>query len=163
MTPQIPQSSPILFVDFDGVLNNHRYPDHVHGIPAFPSILPHCVENLNKILLCPARPQVVLSTAWRYKVFRGEITLRGYEIYLQHFGLTPEARIIDTTTSDEDIETRGKQIRDWLNENGGNRKYLVLDDMDLGISDENLVFLQTDPRVGLTAEDAGRSIAFLTG
>jgi hypothetical protein len=61
-----------------------------------------------------------------------------------------------------DCETRGKQIRRWLAENGPVPAYVVVDDDCYDIEGEGLVLVRTDGKVGLTDHDAQRIIEALT-
>lgn len=76
---------------------------------------------------------------------------------------------MDCTCSDEEIPTRGQQIRHWLNYNGGDRKYAVLDDggveygtwSDLGIQEAGHPVLWINWNIGLTQRDANDVIEYL--
>jgi hypothetical protein len=62
---------------------------------------------------------------------------------------------------------RGLQIRDWIvgegwQHYGETGRHVVIDDMDLGISEAGHPFVQTDGSVGLTDADADRAIAVLS-
>jgi hypothetical protein len=96
-------------------------------------------------------------------VHGGAMSLDGFEYLLRTHRIAARHRIIGMTCQDEHIDGRGMQIRHWLNENGGIRRYVVLDDMDLGISEQGHPFVQTDGSRGLTAEDADKTIAILLG
>lgn len=148
----------ILFLDIDGVLNG-REP---HPVTGYCTINKECVNRLESILE-DTNAQIVLSSSWRYLVHGGSMTLDGLR-YLLNTHHINGSRLIGITKQDEHGGTneRGKQIQDWITENNYTGRYLVLDDMDLGISDFEHPLLITDGKVGLTDSDAELAIALLT-
>lgn len=58
-------------------------------------------------------------------------------------------------------DQRGRQIATWLEGHGRPAAHVVLDDLDLGISDCGHPFVRTDGKVGLTDDDASLAIEFL--
>lgn len=160
-----------LFLDIDGVLNGHEFdPAVMCG-----QIHPDKVARLNRVLVA-TDCRIVLSSAWRYLVHRGEMNLRGMEWLLRSHGVLAD-RLVGITRADLMIRVvydgqpatwphtneRGHQISDWLM--GDNRwtcqPYAVVDDMDLGISEAGHPFVMTDGKVGLTVADADRLIELL--
>lgn len=164
---------PLIFLDMDGVANDHKA--HTNG---YCGTKPECVAQLNRILR-ETDAKVVLSSAWRYLIHSGSMTLRGFVNLLLTHGVEiqtnekrPRSRLIGITCRDEDLSPRGQQIRHWLNEHGGRRPYVVLDDggqnpdgswYDMGINDAGHPVVWTDGSVGLTAADADRAIGILKG
>ncbi len=154
----------VVFLDIDGVLNAHEWdPDVLCG-----QIHRDKVALLNDVLRSTGA-KIVLSSAWRYIVHRGESTLVGMEWLLRSHGLLA-GRLAGITRPDTMMPTvyrgepgtwpleneRGKQIADWLRESGSVSAYAVVDDLDLGITAAGHPFVQTDSKVGLTAGDARR-------
>jgi hypothetical protein len=168
----------LLFLDVDGVLNAHEFhPDIMCG-----QIHRDKVELLNGILLSTGA-RIVLSSAWRYIVYRGEMNLMGMEWLLRSHGVLAN-RLVGITRRDTtvdrppdwkgDLQTwvkndeRGEQISDWLETcigmTGFNCSgYVVIDDMDLGISAAGHPFVQTDGSVGMRAEHAKKAVEILMG
>jgi hypothetical protein len=165
-----------VFLDIDGVLNAHEWnPEVLCG-----QIHPDKVARLNRILRATGA-RVVLSSAWRYIVHRGEANLMGMEWLLRSHGMLAD-RLVGITRPDTMIERpaydgcpeswlhtneRGLQIRDWIvgegwQHYGETGRHVVIDDMDLGISEAGHPFVQTDGSVGLTDADADRAIAVLS-
>ena len=163
------QSYPkIIFLDFDGVLNDHsKHPNGYGGITL--SLVPH----LNSILDAVPEAKIVVSSSWRYVSPDPKV----HEFILLIHGVNAYGRVLDVTVSDEEITGgnmpdwndreawmregliwRVKQIRKWVEENDV-ESYVVLDDLPLVV--ENLV--QTQGNVGLTQNDAEKAIALLTG
>lgn len=164
----------ILFLDIDGCLNTHDVP---------PGVL--CgqfhadkVARLNAVLRATGC-RVVLSSAWRYLVLRGEMNLRGLEWLLRSHGVLAD-RLVGITRPDTmeravydgkpgtwpQHNERGRQIADWLAVSVGMigvpvDRHAVLDDLDLGITEHGHPFVRVDGTVGLTDADAGRLIELL--
>lgn len=159
----------ILFIDVDGVLNFHeKTPSGYCGID------PRCRDRLNRIT-DETGAVLVISSAWRYLVTSGEMTVKGFEGMLRTHGI--KADVIGVTRRDSEVlgpdgklmpmpDERGGQISDWLAVYGvvhDSIRYVVIDDMDLGIKFNGHPFVQTDGNVGLTEADADRAIAILKG
>jgi hypothetical protein len=141
----------ILFLDMDGVLNDHSHnlSNHYCGIKS------ECVENLNLILKTIPNLYLVISSAWRYIVLKGAMTVKGFEYLLLVSGVDCKDKVIGITSSDEEINSRGGQIRVWLNENKHRvSRYVILDDMKFNFNELKLTFHQTNGMVGLTKKDA---------
>lgn len=71
----------ILFLDIDGVLNNHEKLESGYCGISQPQ-----AHHLNLILDTFPDLKLVISSAWRYMTFRGDMTLRGFEMLLQICG-----------------------------------------------------------------------------
>ena len=153
-----------LFLDIDGVLNDHRkWPNK------FAPILFENVEHLNHILEAVPDVQIVLSSAWRYLVLGGSMTQEGLVNLLQTHGLNVYERLHGITGKDpvnelrpyDDVEWwaemglqwRVEQIREYVQAHGLTR-WAVLDDLRLDV--EHL--FQTNPQIGLTQEIAEQVI-----
>lgn len=140
----------VIFLDVDGVLNDHGQMMNLYcGI--------HSDKvNLLNVVLDTTNAQIVISSAWRYMIINGSMTLKGFENLLLTHGLKCHNKVIGHTCSDECIKTpfaRGFQISKWISDNNYAGKYVVVDDLDLGISAANHPFVQTDGSIGLTQEN----------
>ena len=157
----------VIFLDIDGVLNAHEYdPEVLSG-----QIRRDKVDLLNRILKVTGA-KIVMSSAWRYLVHRGECSLKGPEWLLRSHGMLAN-RLIGVTRTDTQLirgrydgtqhwpadNERGQQISDWLVDNTVDA-YVVIDDLDLGISGMH-PFVHTDGTVGLTEVDAEKAINIL--
>ena len=158
---------PLIFLDIDGVLNGHNFDDH-------PSVLSNtidreCVEALNRLIVA-VDPDIVLSSAWRYMIHGGAMTLKGFEYLLRTHGVMANDRLIGLTLTDATYPTRGEQIQAWLDE-FGSRPYVVLDDggckpgtdewWDMGLPIHPVVW--TRGNVGLTDFEVAKAIETLRG
>ena len=154
----------VVVLDCDGVINRHR--GHPNG---YCGTDPECVDNLNRILH-ETGANVVLSSAWRYLAWNGNMTLKGLEnLFLTH-GLDIRDRLIGMTDWDHWIWDRGDQISAWLRDHPEVERYCVLDDggederaqnYDLGMQRCGHPHVWTYSSMGLTADDARRAIAIL--
>lgn len=151
----------LIFLDIDGVLNSNAI-EHVSllsdpfGWTVVPQILPKCVRNLNAIV-GSTEAKLVLSSAWRYSILNGDMTLRGFESLLRSHGV--RGTLLGHTRLDRDDEPRWMQIRDWLREKTPSANYCILDDDPDAFGGRPGV--QTNGN-GLTEADARRAIEILT-
>lgn len=165
--------SSLVFLDIDGVLNAHEFNHEC----LCGQIHREKVERLNRVLRATGA-RVVLSSAWRYLVHRDEMNLMGMEWLLRSHGMlagrlagiTRMDTMVDRPTYDGTpgswplTNERGEQVREWLAINTPHEvPYIVIDDLDLGISEAGHPFVQTDGSIGLTEADATTAIAMLAG
>jgi hypothetical protein len=158
-----------LFLDIDGVLNIHEsHPEVLCG-----QIHKDKVALLNDVLRA-TDAKIVLSSAWRYIVYRGEATLAGMDWLLRSHGvlagrlvgITREDTMVRPPVYDGHRETwpladeRGQQITDWIAVREY-QSYAVVDDLDLGITASGHPFVRTDGGVGLTRADADKLVELL--
>lgn len=157
----------VIFLDIDGVLNGHEFDKLARSC----IIKTECVRQFNRIVDATSA-KVVVSSAWRYMMLRTDdsepaMTVRGFEYMLRTHGT--HCDVIGHTRSDEDMgwnehdnpRVRGKLIRRWLAEHGGEvKRYVTLDDD----TDEvllSLPFVKINGSIGLTEADADRAIEIL--
>lgn len=163
----------LLFLDIDGCLNGHQFCKEAE----FNLIDCGKVSLLNHVLR-ETGAHIVLSSAWRYLIHRGEMNLQGMDWLLRSHGILA-GRLVGITREDtrKEVRTmdgeviswlqqdeRGVQITQWLAQAhpcGDWPCYAVVDDMDLGITAAGHPFVQTDGKVGLTEVDAERLIELL--
>lgn len=166
----------LLFLDIDGVLNDHeRMPN------GYCAMKHSCVEALCGILRAVPDLKIVLSTSWRYMMFgeKPPMTEKGIEYLLCLFGANYNdiaGRVIGKTVSDEEmceilgLSTDGAQLDYlWLKNNGTllrreqisryaegcpNEGFIVFDDLNLEMDE----LIQTDGSVGLTTKLANEAI-----
>ena len=155
----------ILFLDIDGVLNNNA---PISGVSQSPTLYRHKVALLNHVLM-ETGALVVVSSAWRYLIHRGEMNLAGLDWLLRSHGMMA-GRLAGVTRADPpggdhgewgNPNERGQQIADWLREHPGDHTYAVLDDLDLGITAAGHPFVQTDGKLGLGFSEVRQLMAIL--
>lgn len=157
---------PILFLDVDGVLNGHEFDPSAQSN----TINRGCVAHLNRVIEA-TDCAIVISSAWRYMVLGGSMNIRGFEWLLRSHGVCcggsngADHRVIGVTGPGEEsgcgLEARGRLIRNWLNENGHDGAWAVVDDLDVG--GEGMPLVLTDGTAGMTEHDAEALIAMLLG
>ncbi len=142
---------PFIFLDIDGVLNKHdAYANGYCGID------PICMSILNNIIHA-TNAKIVVSSAWRYFVLRGEMSLVGFQGMMCSHGLQ-WGTIVDLLPadipddSDKCSADRGIAVKDWLRTRysvSHRVRYVALDDLDLGYTKHGVRFIQTDSKGGL--------------
>lgn len=136
---------PFIFLDIDGVLNGHN--PHTNGYCGCDA---DNVRVLNGILN-QTGAKIVVASAWRYFVLRGEMTVQGFGGMMCTHGLK-WGSIVDVLGPDKFPDDRGALIEEWFAAKWGlahERRYVVLDDMDLGYTRRRMPFMQTKPKEGV--------------
>jgi len=142
----------IIFLDFDGVLNNTKYLEAQSEIVFAPFDFVN-VENLNTITDI-GDIGIVITSDWR----RFGLDLKQF---VKRYGVIGNV-VGETRVTDH--MPRGMEIQAWLLKYRVDKefiqKFVILDDRDdMGYISDRLI--QTDPAVGLTKEDALRAIEML--
>ena len=166
--------SKILFLDIDGVLNTERQHNRcvsegIAQVDGFGYTFdPKAVANLKRIVK-QTDADIVISSSWK---FWGLDAMQRMWIRRNLPG-----KVIDVTpnnVSDEmllsvDLEYmdipagKGSEIKEWLTTKGQQvTHYAILDDLPDMLPEQQSHFVQTDPRVGITQDDADSIISILT-
>lgn len=158
----------LLFLDIDGVLNGHeKLPSGYCGIRH------ELASRFNRILDSVPDVQIVVSSAWRYMMLRGDMQVKGFEYLLLVHGVKCHNRVHGHTVADgavcdepdhSDVERwkliglkmRAAQINLYM-QSVSVTTFVVLDDLPLDVP--NLV--QTCGETGLREPDVDRAIAYL--
>lgn len=160
-------------MDLDGVLNTERhhkccYENGLDNSDEYGYVFdPVAVKNLERIVN-ETGADIVISSSWKYS---------GLSTLLDMWSdRALPGRVIDITPdteSDEfllhaDLENmeflscRGYEIKEWLLAHGKTvSQYAILDDEQEMLPDQQSHFVQTNPTVGITEEDAEKAIAIL--
>ena len=138
---------PFLFLDFDGVLNHH-----VQHENKYCGTCPSCVVECNRIIK-ETGAKIVVASAWRYFVHRGEMTIAGLSGLMCTHGLA-WGSIVDVLAPETDViaPDRGQLVIDWFKKRFGSifsSRHLVIDDLDLGYTSAGLQFIQPESDGGL--------------
>lgn len=140
----------LIFLDFDGVLNTPATWGLYTKGDGSDAIDPERVELVNGIVEV-TDAKVVISSTWRR-----DRTVAELQALLNKRGATFD--VIGKTV--ETNEERWKQIAKWF-DGFKATPYVILDDMDeAGLGHEEH-FVQTNPLVGLTLDDAKHAINIL--
>ena len=161
----------VLFLDIDGVLNTKWWytqmdkntPKDKYGY-AFD---PNAVANLKKIL-DETGADIVISSSWKcmglsqLEEMWEERNLPGKIV-----GITPNS-VSDELLLNADIDNielfhiRGTEIREWLRKNSKRvSHYVILDDMDNMLPEQQDHFVWIDPDIGITDGNAAQAIMTL--
>lgn len=167
----------VLFLDIDGVLNGHEWDDEAKSC----NIRRECVKHLNRVIH-ETGCKVVLSSAWRYMIHGGAMTLLGFGYMLRTHGLLGGSRVLIGLTRKDDesvdplelkLDERAKQIREWLEWWGDDAqmranagldavsRFAAVDDEQQGFDTHNIPAVITDGKRGMTAADADSLIRLL--
>ena len=162
----------VIFLDIDGVLNTALW----HSLANRGKMKdkygykfdPKAVANLKKIL-DETGADIVISSSW--KMFMG---LSGLQAMWEERSLS--GKVIDVTpnsVSDEMLLTanldsihmtniRGSEIKEWLMLYGKDvSHYVILDDMNDVLHEQQPHFVWIDPEVGITEGNAAQAIMIL--
>src|ERR1700728_3493853 len=104
----------VIFLDIDGVLNNHQFDTEI----MCGQIHKDKVILLNSILR-RTDARIVLSSAWRYLVYRNEMNLMGLEWLLRSHGVLKD-RLIGITRQDTIVNQPAGwtgDVSQWLRSN----------------------------------------------
>lgn len=159
----------VLFLDIDGVLNTLGYesegPSQRWKIGSWrwhaEMLMPDRVVKLLEVVR-QTGCELVISSAWRYDNEPRAIT--EYLNWNLERALAPSPTFpdlyFDIQHKTPIVGSRGDEIAIWLGLNTVDR-YAIVDDWDDFREDQKPFFVQTDPKVGLTDEDAHALIEIL--
>jgi len=158
-----------LFLDVDGVLNNHAK----HADSGICGIDAHCIDHLNHVIR-QTDCRLVISSAWRYMVLGESMRLGGFQYLLRTHGLlwlrddySPIIGILDFDPESRPPYHRGALARRWLDKHLEVKHYAAVDDLSdeepdfLGYGQFGIQLVQTFGMNGMTGSDAERLIDIL--
>lgn len=166
--------SPILFLDIDGMLNTERQHDRCVNLGADQvdnfgyAFDPDAVANLERIVN-ESGADIVISSSW--KMWGLDAMQRMWarrDLPSKVIGITPNTESDEMLLSiDLDLmdipAIKGSEIKEWLTTDGYEvTHYAILDDLPDMLPEQESHFVQTDPRIGITKEDANQVIEILT-
>lgn len=126
----------IVFLDFDGVLNNSEWLFSSPPEPPQAALNPAAVALVNKICR-DGQASVVLSTAWRmhYPQVELEGFLRSLGFTGAVVGRTPSLNVVSATNKARYAKyktyvQRGFEVEAWLSRRDDIESFVILDDLD---------------------------------
>ena len=149
---------PVIFLDFDGVLNTEQYQARlaVEGKPNKdawgPLFDPRAVDNLRRIIDA-TDAAIVISSSWRYLHRLGSLRMMWEVRELP-------GEIIDTIPCGATYISRGEDIEFWLDEHG-RPDYVIIDDLDDFFPTQHDCYIETNPIIGIKVADAQKAIEIL--
>lgn len=153
---------PIVFLDFDGVLNDEDYcqknwplAPKEDGLLTALVLCPIRIERVNR-LLAATGAKVVLSTSWRIYAHDAEGKVRSRGLVADILGHTPRMSGIK---NDGERYSRADEIHAWRTQNRHTGPFVVLDDEDRATIEGHTVL--TSACTGITDADVERAIAIL--
>ncbi len=156
----------MIFLDIDGVLNQHLPYDSVPKPKRF--IDPDCVGHLNRIIESTSHKVVIISQ-WRAMVHNGLMTVGGFRQMLLTHGVTEFLCIADMGQPATEgwfhhsPMDRVMQMTAYHRKNPPAEPWCVIDDLEMGFGKDQWRHVRPDPAVGLTTELADRAIGILLG
>ena len=166
----------VLFLDFDGVLNTEKYQSELHsagksGWDDFGQLFdPEAVENLKMVLDAVPGVLLVINSSWKLEgLDRMKALWKDRNLPGKVHGCTPDY-VPDLLNIDLDnydniamLAGKGNEVKQWIEVNApGGCKYVILDDMPDFLPEQEEHLVCTDPRCGITVEDAVAAIKMLS-
>ncbi len=161
----------IIFLDFDGVLNTadwYRQMTHDTAFDDYGTVFdPHAVANLKKVV-DDTGADIVVSSSWKELGLATMLEMwEERRLPGRVVGMTPtyidEEMLLNADLTNMDfMNGRGSEIKGWLQLHGKEvSHYVILDDMDDMLPEQQPHLVLTDPEVGITKEDADMAIQIL--
>ena len=159
----------VIFLDIDGVLNpkwwERKKPADRFGC----AFAPKTISCLAKIVK-ETKAEIVISSSWKLMGLQTlqdmwkERKLPGNIIDITPNYMSDEL-LLNADMNDTDIDSlyiRGMEIKGWLVLYGDDvSNYVIIDDMDDILSEQQTHFVQTDPEFGITNDDVKRVVHLL--
>jgi hypothetical protein len=142
----------ILFLDIDGVLNDHA--QHRNG---YCGIDPQKAGLLD-FVVGETGCRIVLASAWRYLILNGSMRIDGFRNMLLTHGVPQRtAAVVDSylpaDADKDDPHDRGKLARGWLDAFRTVTRFAAVDDLECGYREEGVPFVRTDGAKGIRPQD----------
>ena len=163
----------VIFLDIDGVLNTQRHNDYcykngLNNSDEYGYLFdPEAVTNLKKII-DETGAGIVISSSWK---FMGQSKMqklwKDRRLPGKFVGLTPNSMsdelLINVDLDNKDIMSiRGQEIKEWLMQQGSDiTHYVILDDMNDILQEQENHFVWIDPEVGITTGNVVQAIMIL--
>ena len=152
----------IIFLDVDGVLNSDITSEK-YGFGGWFQETDPCthmnvlwgqdlVDNL-KYIVEQTDAKIVISSTWRLSH-----SLDKFKEMFTIYGWT-DVPIIDKTKS---LKNRGLEVNEWLSRHKDVESFVILDDNNWFLTEQQTMFVQTNLERGLTKEDAEKAIKILS-
>lgn len=144
----------VVFLDVDGVLNNHRTTSK--SPEGYTGISTKLVRRLKNIIKS-TDSVIVLTSTWKES---SDVELAYLHKRLGGIEIVDSTSIVDNRSF-----LRGTEIRNWLKEHEDVEHFVILDDFDFNYMEEGLIpyLVLTNPENGLTDDDVLKAVEILTG
>lgn len=165
----------IIFLDIDGVLNPTHYMNAMYKMwkASFEEIKSHddygqlfFYHNCNalKRIIDNTNAKIVISSTWR---MAGEGEMKSMWCHRnlsgEIIGVTPTSNVLVESGEHEFYDTvgRGMEIAYWIKQNNFKGNYVIIDDDDDMLKEQEKHFVKTNSFIGLTIKDAEKAISIL--
>lgn len=157
----------VIFLDVDGVLNSEKFyrkrgaPDYrFEDEPEYPlcEFDPEAVELLNKIIE-ETGAKIVVSSTWRIGRTVGELIRLFREVGIEGYVIDRTGVLRDRKEYEKVV--RGTEIKTWLDQFPEVESYIIIDDDNDMLPEQQKNFIKTSFWVGLTPELVEKSIKIL--
>ena len=165
----------VLFLDIDGVLNTDRQHDRcvnlrIAPVDRFGYAFDHeSIANLKRIIEHTGAC-IVISSSWKmWGLDAMQELWANRNLPGKVIGITPntvsDEMLLSADLDHMDIPAiKGSEIKEWLLTYGSpDTHYAILDDFPDMLPEQESHFVQTNPTIGITKDDADRIITILTG
>lgn len=155
-------SKPIIFLDFDGVVETIYWNFNEDGVLDF-NVHKHRHEQLNNKqaigwlneLYKHVPYDVVISSTWRYYMdvdqLQNLLVVSGFNPNIKVIGKTPVL-----------YQQRGFEIEQWIKDNNFSNKFIIIDD-DNDMCHLSSYLVRCDCQLGFTIYDYNKALSMLTG
>lgn len=156
----------VIFLDIDGVLNT-KYWDNMKVRDQYGHTFdPNSVANLARII-DKTGAEIVISSSWKclglgtlQKMWKDR-KLPGEIIDVTPDNLSDELLLIADLFNMDQLYIRGCEIKGWLALHKDVKHYIIIDDMDDFLPEQQNNLILTDPNVGITEWNVQQAIMIL--
>ena len=157
----------VIFLDIDGVLSPRWWDSDKQSDNYGRLFDAKAVANLSKIIE-ETEADIVISSSWKniglvelQNMWRDR-GLPGKIVDITPDYMSDELLLKEDSSNVDYLYERGSEIQGWLLLHGDDvSRYVIIDDMDDILPEQQSHFVQTDPEVGITNEDVKKVVHLL--
>lgn len=153
----------IIFLDIDNVLNCRTTKEKI-PVSGYLGIENRLVKILRRIT-DETDAKIVLTSTWKEGWHEDYAKCKNWVKYLRNELKKEDLEILDITPEEKHWSNRGVSIKEWLAKNKTD-EYVIIDDILFAEFIEfDLIkhFVKTNPKTGITEENAEKAIEILNG
>ena len=157
----------VIFLDIDGVLSPRWWDSDKQSDNYGRLFDAKAVANLSKIVE-ETEAEIVISSSWKnvglvelQNMWRDR-NLPGKIVDITPDYMSDELLLKEDSSNMDYLYERGSEIQGWLLLHGDDvGRYVIIDDMDDILPEQQFHFVQTDPEVGITNDDVKKVVHLL--
>ena len=157
----------VIFLDIDGVLSPRWWDSDKQSDNYGRLFDAKAVANLSKIVE-ETEAEIVISSSWKnvglvelQNMWRDR-NLPGKIVDITPDYMSDELLLKEDSSNMDYLYERGSEIQGWLLLHGDDvSRYVIIDDMDDILPEQQSHFVQTDPEVGITNDDVKKAVHLL--